>query len=384
MTRYLPFLTLFLLLASCHRNRVVIRGTLENGSAIPVVLEEMDIESVRSVDSVVTGRNGKFVFRYDTKQPRFLYLKINGHAPVTLLAKPGENIVFHASADRLPGEYQVTGSPGSVLVQELDQQLRKTIGTLDSLQTLYDSLAANPAPAGRLEELEAEYAQVIKNQRQYSIRFIMQHTGSLASYMAMYQKLNPETYVLNTTFDLQYMKILSDSLGKYFPRSAYVRALKSDLETEMAQYRSEQMKRLIENMEATPFDVALPNLEGDTVPLSSLQGHYTLLNFWSTAHAESMQENRYINRLFQKYAPSGFRVYQVALDTNQTLVKRIMEYEDYSWIQVIDTEMERSRTALLLNVRDLPANFLINPKGEFIARDLYGDALRQKLSQIYD
>ena len=348
------------------------------------MLEEMDIESLRCVDSVVTGRNGKFVFRFDTKQPRFLYLKINGHAPVTLLAEPGENIVFNATADRLPGEYHVTGSPGSVLVRELDQQLRKTIGTLDSLQTLYDSLEVIPAPAGRLEELEAEYAQVIKNQRQYSIRFIMQHTGSLASYMAMYQKLNPETYVLNTTFDLQYMKILSDSLGKYYPRSRYVRALKSDLETEMAQYRSEQMKRLIENMEATPFDVALPNLKGDTVPLSSLQGHYTLLNFWSTAHAESMQENRDINRFFQKYGPRGFRVYQVALDTNRTLVKRIMEYEGYSWIQVIDSEMERSRTALLLNVRDLPANFLINPRGEFIARDLYGDALRQKLSQIYD
>lgn len=384
MTRYLPFLTLFLLLVSCHRDRVVIRGTIENGAAIQVVLKEMNIESVRSVDSVVTGRNGKFVFRYNTKQPRFLYLKFNGHAPVTLLAEPGENIVFHASAHRLPGEYHVTGSPGSVLVQELDQQLQKTILTLDSLQTLYDSLEAIHAATELLEELEAEYAQVIKNQRQYSIRFIMQHTGSLASYMAMYQKMNPETFVLNTTFDLQYMKILSDSLGKYFPRSIYVRALKSDLETEMAKYRSEQMKRLIENMEATPFDVALPNLEGDTVPLSSLQGHYTLLNFWSTAHPESMQENRDIYRLFQKYRPMGFKVYQVALDTNRTLVKKIMEYEDYSWTQVIDTEMERSRTALLLNVRGLPANFLINPKGEFIARDLYGDALRQKLSQIYD
>ena len=51
---------------------------------------------------------------------------------------------------------------------------------------------------------------------------------SLAAIKALYQKIDDQNYVLNTTRDLQYMKIVSDSLSVYYPDSRHTKALISD------------------------------------------------------------------------------------------------------------------------------------------------------------
>ncbi len=382
--KYLSILGLVLLLASCNRDRIVIRGEYAAGEGRMIFLDQIEPTLLQTADSSNLDSRGRFRFVFHANQPQFLSLRINDQEHISLLAEPGEKILVSAAGENLSGPYQVDGSPGSTLVKELETGLNETTRALDSLRTLYGQAAEQEGNDGRLSELETEFNELVKKQRQASIRFILEHSGSLASYMVIYQKLDPETYVLNSTYDIQYMKIVTDSLSKYYPRSKYTRALKTDLEAQMNNLRSLQMKNIISNMESKPIDVALPNVAGDTLRLSSLRGNYTLLSFWSTFSAESMQENQDLRGFYRKYHPKGFQVYQVVIDTSLSLVKKILDYEAFPWAVTIDTGFDQSMVARMLNVQNLPSNFLVDPKGEFIDRDLFGEELRQKLSQIYD
>ncbi len=78
--------------------------------------------------------------------------------------------------------------------------------------------------------LEAEFNDVIKAQRKNNIEFILNNINSLASIKALYQRINPETYVLYDQHDLQYLKIVTDSLTRHYPNSKQVQALARDFE----------------------------------------------------------------------------------------------------------------------------------------------------------
>ena len=57
----------------------------------------------------------------------------------------------------------------------------------------------------------------------------------MASLKALYQRIDENTYVLYEPRDLQYLKIISDTLGRYYPNSKHVQALAEDLKNEMNQ-----------------------------------------------------------------------------------------------------------------------------------------------------
>jgi hypothetical protein len=54
-----------------------------------------------------------------------------------------------------------------------------------------------------------------------------------------------------------------------------------------------------------------------------------------------------------------------------------------TWTQVSDLQYWNNAAAQLYSVRSIPQNFLIDPQGKIIAKDLRGDALSNKLAEIF-
>ena len=124
----------------------------------------------------------------------------------------------------------------------------------------------------------------------FNIRFIVENIGSMASIQALYQRIDETTYVLYQPRDLQYLKIVSDSLSVKYPVSRHVRALKENVTTEINRMYIDRMANLASQLPSTNTTPELPDAQGKMISVASMKGKYVLVSFWSTTSQECLNE----------------------------------------------------------------------------------------------
>jgi peroxiredoxin len=378
---YLFFLIPFL--GCTHNPQITIKGTVPDAEGQTLTLKSIIINKSVVFDSVTIGKNGKFRFKHEVSGAGFYHLGFSYNNFISLLLEPGENVNIRFFSKNLAENYSLTGSEGSLLVQELDIHLRNTVSMMDSITTVYKENMDTPGFDSLSIELNDSYTKVLKDQRNYSIGFIIENLTSLASIKALYQKYDPQTYVLNDIKDLQYMKLVADSLLVRYPDSKDVLALKADLEKGLSNYNLSRVKNLVNTAEKSKLDIFLPGPEGDSIRLSSLKGKYVLLSFWASWNRESIAENLDLKPIYNKYKSHGFEIYQVSFDNNKDAWVRAIHFDELPWISVCDTSYPNSKTVQIYNVTKIPSNYFIDKDGSISARDLHGRDLRIKLQQVF-
>ena len=335
------------------------------------------------IDSAKIDKNGSFKIKVKALLPDFYQVALDADNFITLLAKPGEKINLMFSGSHLFDNYIVKGSDESEKIRYIDQSLVDTKKRLDSLSTAYEKASTEPNFEIRGPELEQMFNNIVRLQRRTNIEFIINNLSSLASIKAIYQRLDPETYVLYEPRDIHYMKLASDSLSKYHPNSKHVQALIRDFDNELARFNANQITAMAAQIESIELNPALKNTEGRTIALQSLRGKYVLMTFWSVNSQASVQENIELKQLYSRYNRRGFEIYQVNLDTNEELWKSAVRFEELPWINVREDDPTNPVIAQFFNVRELPSNCLFDKEGNIIGRNLYGRTLRIKLQQLF-
>ncbi|QSE96693.1 TlpA disulfide reductase family protein [Fulvivirga lutea] len=130
-------------------------------------------------------------------------------------------------------------------------------------------------------------------------------------------------------------------------------------------------------------EIALPNPEGEVVPLSSLRGKYVLVDFWAKWCGPCRKENPNVVRMYNKYNDQGFEVYGVSLDRKKEDWLQAIEQDGLHWTQVSDLKYWNSEAAKTYNIKAIPFALLLDPEGRIIGKNLRGRALEQKLEEIF-
>jgi peroxiredoxin len=380
-------LSLMMVALSCNNSeKIRISGKYSGNREGSLYLTRVDIDRQVFVDSVKPGRTGHFSLNLESRQTDYYNLGFNNNEFITLIASPGDRIDISFNGPRLQDDYTVKGSTESEKVRILDLRLARARTELDSLSTLYNSNSTvNNPDSALLTSLEEKYTEIIERLRMENIAFILDNLSSFSAIKALYQKIDDDTYVLYRERDLQYMKLVSDSLSAYFPGSRQARALAANVEKEMSSMYMNRITALAESVEETLPDLALPSVNGDSVRLSSFRGKsYVLLSFWSARSEQSVSHNMELKEYFNRYRSKGLRIYQVNLDEDENLWRNAVRYDELPWISVRDYNNGSSPSIALFNISKVPANYLIDPQGNIIAKDLFGRSLQIKLSQIFD
>ncbi|WEK18115.1 MAG: TlpA disulfide reductase family protein [Candidatus Pedobacter colombiensis] len=120
------------------------------------------------------------------------------------------------------------------------------------------------------------------------------------------------------------------------------------------------------------------------VKLSSFRGKYVLVDFWASWCGPCRNENPYLVEAYKKYASQGFNILSVSLDKSKEDWLKAIHKDQLSWTHVSDLKEWDNAVAKLFFIHAIPDNFLLDPNGVIIARNLRGKELLQKLKNIFN
>ncbi|MEY3947136.1 MAG: hypothetical protein RJB03_1842 [Bacteroidota bacterium] len=124
---------------------------------------------------------------------------------------------------------------------------------------------------------------------------------------------------------------------------------------------------------------------GNPVSLSSFKGKHVLIDFWASWCGPCRQENPNVVKAFNNYKDKGFTVLGVSLDQPNAKDKWIKAIHDdkLTWTQVSDLKYWKNEVAVQYGIQAIPQNYLIDPQGKIIGKNLRGEALNKKLEEIF-
>ena len=130
-------------------------------------------------------------------------------------------------------------------------------------------------------------------------------------------------------------------------------------------------------------DFEMKDKDGNSQKLSNLLGEeVTLLEFWASWCAPCRKENPNLVKTYEKFKSKGFKIVAISLDKEKDKWSGAIKKDGLQWSNFCDFEVWESKASLIYGVYEIPDNFLINKKGEIIARNINGEELNKKLAEL--
>jgi thiol-disulfide isomerase/thioredoxin len=370
--RKILILGLFGFLISCNEdqeNGYHISGTVNNvQDGQEIYLSELNDSNTQTVPlDTIKVQDGKFELDLPEKErPTISFLTLEGKRGNVLFIADNTPIKFDIHADSLYAS-KVTGGKDNEILYKYLGEIRRTNEKMGRNRTDLRN-AFTSKDSVQLQSLQLAQQQIMEQDKVNKKNLVQENPNSIVSVMVLQDMLNTQMYPaseLRELFNTLSPELQSSSLG-------------STLEQTLKKMSSTDVGAVAPSFSA-------PTPSGENMNLQEALGKVTLVDFWASWCKPCRVENPNIVEVYKKYHDQGFNIIQVSLDRpgqKERWIQAIEEDQLGEWNHVSNLMFWQDPIAASYGVRAIPAAFLLNEKGEIVAKNLRGNQLGEKVGEL--
>lgn len=365
-TRLLTVLGLCMFFFSACNNSsdFIVKGVVAGADGQLMYLENVGISNVVTLDSIKLAPGGKFKFTEKRPEyPDFYRLRLNSQL-INFAVDSTETISFVADAGTFATSYSVEGSENSKAIKAI------TLAQLDANQAISrlrkeyeDKMISDTTYRMKVLAAADAYKEVAR-------KYIYSAPMSTAAYFALFQQIDGLLFFdLYDRKDVKAYGAVATSYNHTYPESPRSKHLYNLTLQSMKVLRAQRPVDYsnVETKEISFLDIELPDVRGEVVKLSTVApGKVVLINFTAYQTEWSPALNMALGELYTKYHDQELEIYQVSLDSDFHFWRN--GASNLPWVTVHDPQSVYSQVAGLYNVKQLPALFILDRKGNLVKR----------------
>ncbi|HWJ91443.1 MAG TPA: TlpA disulfide reductase family protein [Flavisolibacter sp.] len=360
MKKFFAILVLLPVLAFAQNQQP--NGFVINGKVAGLADGQVKIASAQEDHSIVasdSSKQGSFSLKGSIPEPG-LYFLVLGDQPPQYIYLENATINVSGSTDDIKN-LKIEGSKSHLDFMEFNRTFNPMIGELNGIAAGIQKEMNEK----KRDLLIKRYDSVVLAVNKEVTNFISSKRSSYVSPFLLWvtAKLDDNPAIMEQRFNMLDENIRSTQIGK-----------------SLAEY-IDYMK--VGSVGTNAPDFTQNDVNGKPVSLSSFRGKYVLVDFWASWCRPCRAENPNVVKVYNKFKNKNFTILGVSLDDKKEAWVKAIQTDRLAWNHVSDLQQWKNSVAQQYHVQSIPGNFLIDPDGKIIAKDLRGEDLERKLCELF-